>query len=169
MCKYHNPVLPQITHQMWQLYNKSSTLFTIFEVYRVMNTNGKWYMVSIDLFSDPDFDSFECVCPHQPQSKGFFELRNLKSIFHPFGKPSWAQPSASITTTIHGFFLIDESSKKNPIWTSIKKIILSIWTSWFGPIYHEWVVFFISKMLDCLTNGYWIIGLVKKIIDSYQK
>lgn len=81
----------------------------------VMNPNGKWYIVSIDLFSDPNFDSLECVCPHQPQSKGFFELQNLKSIFHPFGKPSWSQPSASITPTIHGFLFIDESSKKKPL------------------------------------------------------
>jgi hypothetical protein len=80
----------------------------------VMNPNGKWYIVSIDLFSDPNFDSFEYVCPHQPQSKGFFELQNLKSIFHPFGKPSWSQPSASITTTIHGFLFIDESNKRKP-------------------------------------------------------
>lgn len=59
-----------------------------------------------------------------------------------------------ITITIHGFFLLDHLVKKDSIWTSIKKTILSIWTSRFEVVHCDWVVFFIGKMLDYLIGHF---------------
>jgi hypothetical protein len=52
------------------------------------------------------------------------------------------------------FFLLDNLVKKDPIWTSIKKIIMSIWTSNFEVVHRDWVVFLIGKMLDYLIGHF---------------
>ncbi len=49
-------------------------------------------------------------------------------------------------------FINKKSSKIRPHLDKHQKMILSIWTSCFGPLQCDWVVFLTYKMLDHLTS-----------------